>query len=100
MRLFDSPDGARWAVEVPRLQAGASNAMILFRSGDPSTSRKDRYAWYQSDSPDARNVTGHLDPGVLLGSLSDPQLALLFRRSMSVSAAETPLDWPVTDASA
>ena len=96
MRSFTSPDGVRWGVEVPKATIGASNAMIVFHHPDGRTARRDRYAWVTVDSPVARDVTARLDPGAVLDSLDDQQLARLFRRSMLISAADSPLAPPVT----
>jgi hypothetical protein len=97
-RAFESPDGARWDVEVPATLAGASNAMVIFHHPNGATARLDRYAWYLADSPEARSVTGHLDADAVLKGISDEELALLFRRSMLISAADNPLNIPITHA--
>ncbi|HTR76882.1 MAG TPA: hypothetical protein VMH39_02175 [Gemmatimonadaceae bacterium] len=83
MRLFRSPDGTLWGVEVDL--AGSSNAMVIFRHPDGRSSRKDRYNWYLSSGPEARSVTSHLSSSKVLDSLSDADLGQLFRRSMRVS---------------
>ena len=98
MRVFESPDGVRWGVEV--LMPGSSNAMVVFHYPDGRTARKDRYGWYYADVPEARNVTARLKPQAVLDSLTDAQLALLFRRSMLISAADNPLNIPITHAKA
>ena len=96
MRTFTSPDGLRWAVEVPRETIGASNAMVIFHHPNGRTARRDRYAWLTVDGPAARDVTARLVPREVLESLDDQQLARLFRRSMLISAADSPLVPPVT----
>ena len=96
MRVLTSPDGVQWVVEVPKETIGASNAMIIFHHPNGRTARRDRYAWLTVDSPVARDVTARLDPGEVLDSLDDEQLARLFRRSMLISAADSPLVPPVT----
>jgi len=83
---FNAPDGTLWGVEVSN--PGSSNAMVLFHHPDGRTARKDRYAWYISTGPEARSVTGRLDPKKVFDSLEDRDLARLFRRSMLVSRAE------------
>ena len=93
-RTFLDAAGFSWNVQVKL--PGSSNAMIVFHRIGAPNSRSDRYNWYQSDSPEARNVTAHLDASAVLGSLRDEQLALLFRRSMLISAASDPLGVPVT----
>ena len=94
MRTFQSTDGVRWRVDVKL--PGASNAMVVFRHPNGRTSRLDRYAWKNVDGPEARNVTARLDPKEVLGRLSDDDIALLFRRSMRIAAADNPLGVPVT----
>ncbi len=96
MRSFQAPDGARWGVDV-RLPS-ASHAMIVFRHPNGRTSRLDRYAWRNIDGPEARNVTARLDPKRILEGLTESDLALHFRRSMRIAAADTPLGIPVTHA--
>lgn len=83
MKTFRSPDGTIWRVQVTN--AGASNAVVTFRHPDGDTTRSDRYNWYLSKGPEAKSVTGRLDLGKVAESLTDSDLALLFRRSMSVS---------------
>jgi hypothetical protein len=80
MKTFQAPDGMVWGVQVTN--AGASNAVVTFR-GDGT--HKDRYNWYISKGPEAKSVTGRLDLKKVADSLTDADLALLFRRSMSVS---------------
>ena len=98
MRIFEAADGARWTVEVAL--PGSSNAMVIFHHPDGRTARKDRYNWYYSNSPESKNVTARLDEKRVLESITDEQLALLFRRSMLISAADNPLNAPVTHAGA
>lgn len=86
MKTFKSHDGTTWKVDV-RLP-GASNAMIVFRHPDGSTSRKDRYNWILNEGPEARSVTGRLSPRKVLDALDDEQVADLFRRSMAVTRAD------------
>lgn len=94
MRYFTTPDNIRWLVEAQ--MPGASNAMIVFRYPTGHTARLDRYAWHNSSRPEARDVTARLDPKRVLESLTDADLALLFRRSMLISAADSPLESPFT----
>lgn len=70
--------------------------MIVFHHPNGTTTRKDRYNWYNANAPEAKNVTSRLDPRQIERSLTDEQLALLFRRSMLISAADNPLGVPVT----
>ena len=84
MRDFRGPDGTPWQVEVRT--PGSSNAMVLFHHPDPRSSRGNRYAWYISNGPEARNVTARLSPERVLEALTDRDLARLFRRSMPISS--------------
>jgi hypothetical protein len=77
---------------------GASHAMVVFRHPNGRTSRLDRYAWRNIDGPDARNVTARVDVGAVLERLTDSDIALHFRRSMRIAAADNPLGTPVTHA--
>jgi hypothetical protein len=93
MRTFEAPDGTPWRV---RMQSpGASNVMLIFSHPDGSTARRDRYAWYNITGPEARDVTGRVDPKAVLEGVTDEQLGLLFRRSMLIAAADDPLGIPV-----
>jgi hypothetical protein len=96
MRAFQSADGARWRVEV--MLPGASHAMVVFRHPNQRTSRLDRYAWVNIDGPEAKNVTARVDPDEVLERLTESDLALHFRRSMRIAAADNPLGTPVTHA--
>ncbi len=96
MRPFTAPDGVRWGIDVPQEGVSASHAMIVFHHPGSRTARLDRYAWLTVDGPVARDVTARLDPRAVLDSLDDQQLARLFRRSMLISAADSPLHPPVT----
>lgn len=83
MKPWRSPDGVLWVVDVDL--AGSSNAMVLFYHPGGKNARMDRYAWYISNGPEARSVTSRLAKGKVLESLTDADLARLYRRSMSVS---------------
>ena len=84
MREFRSSDGTRWLVEIRGL--GASNAMVVFKHPDAGTSARNRYNWYLAPPSQARDVTERLTPKQVLDSLSDTELARLFRRSMAISS--------------
>jgi hypothetical protein len=75
-----SADGTSWdvAVQLP----GASNAMVVFHY--PGSSHLDRYAWFLSNGPEARNVTAHLPARAVTDALDEPTLKRLFRRSMPI----------------
>jgi hypothetical protein len=96
MRTFQSTDGLRWRVEV--MLPGASHAMVVFRHPNGRTSRLDRYGWVNVNGPEAKNVTARVDPDEVLERLSESDLALHFRRSMRIAAADDPLGTPVTHA--
>ena len=83
MKTYTSPDGVLWRVDVQN--PGSSNAIVIFRHPDGSSSRKDRYNWFISKGPEARSVTSRLTPAKVLDGLDDATLAQLFRRSMRVS---------------
>jgi len=87
MKTWRSPDGTTWAIDVDL--AGSSNAMVLFRHPAGGTSRLDRYNWYISNGPEARSVTSHLSRSKVLDSLSDGDIATLYRRSMPVSRPDS-----------
>jgi hypothetical protein len=89
MKLFRSPDGTEWGVDV-RMPT-ASNAMIVFRHPSGDTSGLDRYAWHQWHGPEARSVTSRVAPEAVMKTLSEDVVALLFRRSMPISAGSSPL---------
>jgi hypothetical protein len=94
MRFFDALDGTRWTVRTQ--SPGASNIMVVFSHPDGRTARNDRYAWYNIRGPEARDVTGRVDPKQVLDGIGDDRLALLFRRSMLISAADSAFSIPVT----
>jgi hypothetical protein len=96
MRVFQSSDGIRWGVAVQ--SPSASNAMLVYHHPGGRTARLNRYAWVQITGPLAHDVTARLDPATVLASLSDRDLARLFRRSMRISAASHPSNVPVTHA--
>ena len=83
-RIYVAPDGARWGVEAR--SPGSSNVMVVFHHPDARTSRLNRYSWHLWGGAEARDVTARLKPRDVLERLTDAQIALLFRRSMPVSA--------------
>ena len=91
-RMFRSPDGVHWVVDVDL--AGSSNAMVVFRHPQGATARLDRYNWYLSNGPEARSVTSHLSPKKVLDSIDDAALAKLYRRSMTISRPDPLLRTP------
>jgi hypothetical protein len=86
MATFRSSDGTLWRVRVSNV--GASNAIVLFQNPDGDTTRKDRYSWYISKGPEAKSVTGRLDPKKVAQSLTGEEVQMLFRRSMPVSRSD------------
>ena len=89
-RLFTSPDGTPWIVDVT--SPGSSNAMVVFRHPDGRTTEFDRYAWFISHGAEATDVTARLNKGRVLESLADADLTRLFRRSMPVTTSRRPPD--------
>jgi len=89
MREFKGPDGTTWGVDV-RMPT-ASNAMVVFRHPGGDTSGLDRYSWHQWHGPEARSVTSRVNTDTVMNTLTDDVLALLFRRSMPISARGNPL---------
>jgi hypothetical protein len=89
LRDFRSSDGTAWRVGVQ--SPSSSNAMVVFYHPAGGTRRMDRYAWYNTLRPEARNVTARLKPEEVLEALTEPDLALLYRRSMPIS---TPVPVP------
>ncbi len=83
-RSFTSPDGVDWIVQV--MLPGATNAMIVFEHPDGGSSRRDRYNWINIAGAGARNVTSRADAAAVLRELTEGQIALLYRRSMPISA--------------
>lgn len=88
MKSYRSPSGVHWGVDVR--SPGASNAMVVFLHPDGHSSRKNRYAWYLEQGAGARSVTSRLTPSTVLATLSDAEIARLFRRSMPVDPPNTP----------
>ena len=70
---------------------GSSNAIVRFRHPNGNTARLDRYNWFISHGPEARSVTSRVSSDAVMRTLGDDVLALLFRRSMPISAGATPL---------
>lgn len=95
MKAWRSPDGIEWAVDVDL--PGSSNAMVIFRHPDGRTARLDRYNWYLSHGPEARSVTSHLSREKVMESLTDDELARLYRRSMRISRPDPLLPIQASD---
>ena len=88
-RTFKGADGMEWGVDV-RMPT-ASNAMVGFDHPSGHTSGLNRYAWHQWHGPEARSVTSRVSVDTVMKTLSNDVLALLFRRSMPISAGSSPL---------
>lgn len=82
LRVFQSPDGIQWNVVIQ--SPTHSNAMLLFKHPDGETSRLDRYAWINSAK--VTDPRERLTSQGVMDTLSDAEIARLFRRSMMVSA--------------
>jgi len=95
MRVFRSPDGIVWKVDVDL--PGSSNAMVIFRHPNGRSARLDRYNWFLSHGPESRSVTARLAPKKVLEQLSDIDLARLFRRSMAISRPDSLLPAQASD---
>jgi hypothetical protein len=87
MKVFVSPDGTHWGVDVR--VPGSSNALVIFHHPDGGTARKDRYSWYLSNGPESKSVTARLDRERVLESLDEEQLRRLFRRAIRISRADS-----------
>ena len=86
MATYRSTDGTVWKVKISNV--GASNAIVLFQHPDGETTRKDRYNWYLSRGPEAKSVTGRLDPKKVTAALTGAEVETLFLRSMPVSRCD------------
>ena len=84
MREYRTPDGLTWRVVVSL--PSHSSAMLVYQHPDARSSAGDRYAWMNVPGAIASNPRERLSAKALLDSLTDADLARLFRRSMSVSA--------------
>lgn len=71
--------------------------MVIFRHPNGRSARLDRYNWFISHGPEARSVTSRLTPKNVLQSLSDADLARLFRRSMPISRPDSLLPSQASD---
>ena len=85
---FRTSDGTVWGVDVS--VSGPSNALIVFRHPDGSTSRKDRYAWMNWSGAQASDVTVRLSAAVVRPALTEQALRGLFTRSMLIGTGRGP----------
>lgn len=79
---FRAPDGTQWSATVS--MASNSGAMVTFQQPGDSA-RFNRYAWMNVTSREAHDPREHLDLKTLTASLTERELARLFRRSVPVS---------------
>lgn len=80
---FRSPDGAEWRVEVR--SPSFSNAVVVFHKLRGPGPHSARYAWYQHPGTESRDVAARLDAKRIAESLTQPQVARLFRVSMPIT---------------
>jgi hypothetical protein len=84
MREYQSSDGLTWKVDV-RLPSHSS-AMLAFQHPDGRSSALDRYAWINAPLATTKDPRDRISAKTFMDSLSDAEIARLFRRSMPVSA--------------
>lgn len=84
MKPFRTPDGTEWGVEV-ELPTN-SDALVVFHHPDGSTSRKDRYAWYNWRGPESQDVRGRLAIATVRARLDEATIRALFTRSMLIGS--------------
>ena len=80
---YRAPDGVSWTVEVRA--PGTTNAMVVFGHPDRGL-HADRYAWYLTSGPEARDVTARLDVAAVHARLTDADLRQLFLRSIPLES--------------
>lgn len=91
-RRFVDAAGTTWFAEV-RLP-GASNALVVFH--DESGEQPSRYASHIWRGPEARSVTSRVPALRVLESLTNDEIALLFRKSAPISTPRAPLNLAVS----
>ena len=84
---FRAPDGVAWTVEVRA--PGSTNAMVVFGHPDRGL-HADRYAWWVTTGPEARDVTARLDPAAVHAGLDEATLRQLFLRSIPLESRRAP----------
>ena len=82
IKPFRAADGTNWGVEVEL--PTFSKSMIVFHHPDGSTSRKDRYAWYEWHGPEANDPQAKVSADKVRAALNDRVIAELFKRSMPI----------------
>lgn len=81
MKTYHSPDGITWTIDLE--SPSHSSAIVVFVHPAP-TGRLNRYAWVNAKGAQVNDPRARLDPKAVLESLTDRDLARLYRRSMSV----------------
>lgn len=82
IKPFRAADGTNWGVEVQL--PTFSKSMVVFHHPDGSTSRKDRYAWYEWHGPEANDPQAKVSADKVRAALNDRVIADLFKRSMPI----------------
>ena len=82
IKPFRAADGTNWGVEVEL--PTFSKSMVVFHHPDGSTSRKDRYAWYEWHGPEANDPQAKVSADKVRAALNDRVIADLFQRSMPI----------------
>ncbi|HEX9564948.1 MAG TPA: hypothetical protein VF981_13285 [Gemmatimonadaceae bacterium] len=83
MRAFQAPSGATWNVDVKL--PSHSGAMLVFQHAGGQSMAGDRYAWINAGAAIVSDPRERLSATSLLESMSQAEIARLFRRSMAVS---------------
>lgn len=83
MKPYRSPDGTWWGAEVR--MPSHSGAMVIFHHPTGETARLNRYATMNVRSAVAQDPRERLSASTLAASLTDGELAKLFRRSAPVN---------------
>lgn len=82
MRSFHAADGSTWHVDVKL--PSHSSALMTFQHAQGQAAAGDRYAWINAPAAVTSDPRARLDARTLLESISDGELARLYRRSMPV----------------
>jgi hypothetical protein len=82
MKPYRGADGTDWGVEVQL--PTFSRALIVFHHPDGTTSRKDRYAWYDWHGPESNDTQAKVSADKVRAALNDRVIADLFRRSIPI----------------
>jgi hypothetical protein len=85
MTPYRASDGTMWGAEV-RMPTH-SGAMVIFHHPTGETARLNRYAWINAPAVTAHDPRTSLGAKGLTESLSERELARLFRRSMPIQTS-------------